>query len=272
MQEFKRELAFLKRHPTYAVRAISIFYPLSAEQLRKFRHLLLWDHVCENEEINWSTGLIQTFLQHLKDDQGRLHSFLLYNRGITFSVELIRQFESLWHWDILGEQDRVRRDPVIQRTFEKQFKPVNAWIAYMEGRSSSSKSNFKEITEEERAQIKRWTSEELEACSDAQQWSEISAGSGHVDWSISLLERFEKVIDFSSLYMNWSAWTACFGKLSNDNVDRLLSDKELLSRVELPRWDKPEDPAETSHYTIPKCMTYEYFLKQNKDKFPDAKA
>jgi len=94
MKNNSRELTFLRRYPTEAVVGISGFYPLSGEQLQKYRKVLLWHDVCQNTNIEWSIGLIQTFLQHLTDEKGRLDIMLHYNERLPVSVELIRQFEN----------------------------------------------------------------------------------------------------------------------------------------------------------------------------------
>lgn len=127
------ELDFLKNHPSYAFHAISGFYPLNGELLRKYKDVLCWDEICENEEINWSTELIQTFLKYLSDEKGKLNAILHYNNKLPWSVEFIRQFETLWYWDILGEKCEIQNNTLIQRAFEKHLKPVNAWLSSLKG-------------------------------------------------------------------------------------------------------------------------------------------
>jgi len=128
--------------------------------------------------------------------------------------------------------------------------------------------------------IKHWATEEIERHKEQLDWHDLSASGSTCDWSISFIERFEKYIDIRWLFYNYQAWQACFGSLGDEDIDLLLIDKEFISRVEYDRKEKAEirqeideqeDPVEASHYLIPDCHTYDYFLEKNRDKFPDAK-
>lgn len=349
------ELDFLKRHPNYAFHAISGFYPLTGEQLRKYRNVLFWDEICENEEIEWSVGLVQTFLKYLKDKKGKLNSTLHYNNKLPWSIELIKHFETLWYWDVLGEKAEIQNNELVQRVFKKQLQPVNAWIASNDLKTSPESDKFLKKKYEAkpwllyttRQQIERdskidwnslsssvhfkWTHDFIRDYQDKLDWRTLSCNSSiqwtdemifefqdkifwgglevtvdklgkkqtciepgltvlsgkcwtqdqiaiyrdKIDWhTLSICERssqwdsnhltaFEKYIDIGALSANRKAWVNCFGKLIDSDIDSILGNKELQAKVDFSEKIIEMDEIERSHVEIPKCLTYEYFLKNN---------
>lgn len=254
------ELDFLKRYPNYAFRAISGFYPLSGEQLKKYRHVLFWRDIYENEEIDWSVGLIQTFLKYLKDEKGKLNSILHYNNKLPWSVELIKQFESLWYWDILGKKSQIQHSELIQKIFEQHLKPVNAWITSINSRFADSRKEA--LTFDKVVSIKpvQWTREEIEKHKDKLDWFELSIDGNQYNWNFEFLIAFEKHIDFGALTGNREAWVNCFGKLNDADIEALLGDKELQAKVDYSEKIIKMDDIERSHFKIPECLTFEYFI------------
>jgi hypothetical protein len=257
------ELEFLKRHPSYAFHAISGFYPLSGEQLRKYRDVLFWEDVYENEEIEWSIGLVQTFLKYLKDEKGKLNSILHYNNKLPWSVEFIKQFETLWYWDILGERDEIQNNPLIQKVFEKHLEPVNAWIASL--RKRFSKTNDSSIKEEStyNFELKHWKIEEIEQQKNTMDWHELSIGGSLYNWNFAFLNSYDSHIDFDALIGNKKAWIDCFGVLSCTDIEFILRDKEIQSKAVYKEPELKMSDVEKSHFEIPECLTYRFFLKNN---------
>ena len=258
-----KEIEFLKRYPTYAFHAISGFYPLSGEQLRKYRNVLFWDDICENEEIDWSVGLVQTFLKYLKDEKGKLNSILHYNSKIPWTLEFIKQFETLWYWDILGEQDEIQKNDLIQQVFKKHLDPVNAWIASINNRYADSRKETSNLDNITPIQPVQWTLEEIQMQKDKLDWFEMSIDGRLCDWNLEFLVAYEKHIDFGALIGNRTAWVNCFGKLNDSDIDIILGNKELISKVDYSEKIIEMDEIERSQIEIPKCLTYEYFLKNN---------
>ena len=353
----KPELDFLKSHPTYAFRTISGFYPLTGEMLRKYRNVLFWDCICENESIDWSSGLILAFLKYFKEDNKKINSLLHFNPKLPWSVEFIKQFETLWYWDILGEKAEIKNSAEIQQSFKKYLEPVNAWIASNDLRakthdsdkfwkkryqaepwllyttrhqiesdkkidwvSLSSSDHLKwthdfirdyqdklnwqalscntsihwtnemifefqdkifwgglEVTFNKQGKEKTfidpgftifsnkcWTPDEIELFHDKIDWYTLSINENSCQWSYNLLTTHEKFIDFDALGGNRQAWVDCFGKLTDEEVESILANKEMQSKVEYPKEPEYEDEEEASHSRIPFCMTFEYFLMKQK--------
>lgn len=349
------ELDFLKRYPTYAFKAISGFYPLSGETLRRTRNVLFWNNVCENESIDWSSGLILAFLKYLKDDNEKLNTLLHYNPKLPWSVKFIKQFESLWYWDILGEKAEIQNSPEIQQAFKKYLKPVNAWMAAHDLRVKTNSDNDKfwekryadepwllcttrqEIESDKKVDWdslsnsdnlkwthdfirdyqdklnwrvlscntyihwtdkmisefqekifwggleislnkqgkeitfhdagftifckKCWTHDEIDLYRDKIDWFTLSVNENSCQWNYDILTTYEKRIDFGNLSGNRRAWVDCFGKLTDEEVESILTDKELQGKVEYSREPEYEDEEEASHSQIPESLTYGYFLK-----------
>lgn len=241
------ELDFLKRHPTYAFSAISLFYSLSAELLRKYRHVLLWDNVCENQQINWSTGLVQTFLTHLKDKNGKLNAILHYNPKLPWSIDLIKQFEPLWYWDVLGEQEVVKKSAPIQQAFKNQLEPVNAWLA-----------NQPAVTISERPRVVK-----ANTLNEKVNAHYLWAGVYPIAWSLDYLLKHEATIDYEYLGINQAAWTTCFEKLTDSEVELILFNKSLQAQVDF-KSTQPISEAENVHTQIPANITFEYFMEGRK--------
>lgn len=255
------ELDFLKKHPSYAFHAISGFYPLNGELLRKYRDVIFWGDVSENEEIEWSAGLVQTFLKYLKDEKGKLNSTLHYNSKLPWSVEFIRHFETLWYWDILGEKSEIQNNSLIQNTFEKHLEPVNAWIASLRISNSRAVSSFSKNNQS--SEINALSLEEVEIQKSDIDWVAFSVDERTCNWDFQFLKAFENFIDFSQLCVNRKAWVNCFGKLTEKEIDSILGDKELCERVVYFAPQTAMSDIEKSHYEIPECLTYEFFLSSN---------
>lgn len=259
------EVEFLKKHPTYAFNAISSFYQLNGEQLRKYRDVLFWDDICENQEIEWSAGLIQTFLKYFKDKKGKLKSALHYNDRLTWSVEFIKQFEKLWHWDILGERDDIQDSSVIQSEFQKYLEPVNAWIASLKRPEiKRPDTNFKVDNFSDNnysAEIKYLSLSEVEIQKHDIEWPSFSVDERTCDWDFEFLNAFESYIDFGMLCGNRKAWGNCFGKLTEEEINGILGDSVIQAQVVYFTPEIKMNVIERSHYEIPKCRTFEYFLK-----------
>lgn len=90
------ELDFLRKYPSYAFHAISDYFPLNGDLLRKYIDVLFWGYVCGNEEIYLSVDLVQTFLKYLKDKKGKLNAIFHYNNKLPWWTEFIRQPDTVW--------------------------------------------------------------------------------------------------------------------------------------------------------------------------------
>lgn len=256
------ELEFLKKHPTYAFHVISGFYPLKGELLRKYRNALFWNDVCENEEIDWSVGLVQTFLEYLKDKRGKLNSILHYNSKLPWSVEFIRHFETLWYWDILGEKSEIQNNSAIQTSFQKYLEPVNAWIESLKRPIANSVSVNSFLGNNHSPQIKALSFTEIEIQKNIIDWYSFSVDERTCNWDFEILETFEKYIDFDALCANRKAWATCFGKLTEEEIDSILSDREVQGQVVYFVTQSDISYIEKSYIEIPRCMTFEYFLER----------
>ena len=254
------EVQFLKKHPSYAFNAISGFYPLNGELLRKYRDVLFWDDVCENEEIEWSTGLVQTFLKYLIDKKGKLNSILHYNKRLPWSIEFIKHFETLWYWDILGEKSKIQNNLLIQKTFEKHLEPVNAWIASLK-RPINTGTVKSSLGNNHGSEIKALSLGEVEMRKNNIDWVTFSVDERTCNWDFQFLNSFEKFIDFSQLCGNRKASVNCFGKLTEEEIDSILGDREVHEQVVYFVPQIAMSDIEKSHYEIPECLTFEYFLK-----------
>lgn len=254
------ELDFLRKNPSYSFHAISGFYPLNGELLRKYRDVIFWDDVSENEEIEWSTGLVQTFLKYLKDEKGKLNSILHYNNKLPWSVEFIRHFETLWYWDILGEKSEIQNNSLIQKTFEKHLEPVNAWIASLKKPITNSVTVKSFSGNNHSPEIRPLSLEEVEIQKNNIDWVAFSVDERTCNWDFQFLNAFEEFIDFSQLCGNRKAWVNCFGKLTEEEIDSILGDREVQAKViyTVPQIEMSD--IEKSHYEIPQCLTFEYFM------------
>jgi hypothetical protein len=258
----EREINFLRRHPTYTFLAICLWYPLDGEQLRKYRKVLYWDYICENEAIDWSTGLIRTFLPQLIGDDGKLSEILHYNNQLPWSVDFIKHFEKYWHWNLLGEIEKIRNDSIIQEAFCKYLKPVNAWLNHLhELDKNQQTANWGNKANDT---LTEYTLKEIELRKNELDWSTLSAGVEFSDWNMDLLLKFENYLEDDMLSLNKAVWQNCFGNLSNREIESLLSDRKLHSLIKLKSEPKHYSEKEESHFIIPEHRTFNHFMKSSK--------
>jgi hypothetical protein len=73
----------------------------------------------------------------------------------------------------------------------------------------------------------------------------------------------EKFIDFRQLCGNRRAWVNCFGKLTEEEIELILGDREAHEKVVYIVPEIVMSDIEKSHYEIPECITFEYFLQNS---------
>ena len=57
---------FFLKHPEYFFRNISVGYPLSKDQLIRYKNILDWHKISENTNIAWSRELMNFFSESLE--------------------------------------------------------------------------------------------------------------------------------------------------------------------------------------------------------------
>ncbi len=101
---------FLIKYPTTLSYHVSEYYPLSHEQLRRYKDILQWDYVATNEKIAWSTDIIDEFKDRLfrKADED-LPASLSVNDTLPWdSIEFVKRYEDLWDWEHMCENDILK--------------------------------------------------------------------------------------------------------------------------------------------------------------------
>ena len=118
-----------------------------------------------------------------------------------------------------------------------------------------------DATNQEISDTRLWVPDEIEKNIDSMDWVLLSIDENSFHWNFELLKTYEKYVDFGSLSVNRQAWIECFGKLTDDDIESFLTDKEV--QAQLVSYSILDDMSEVekSHFNLPESMTFEYFLK-----------
>ena len=93
-------------------------------------------------------------------------------------------------------------------------------------------------------------------------WITFSVDERTCNWDFQFLNAFEKFIDFSQLCGNRKAWVNSFGKLTENEIDSILGDREVQGQVVYFVPKIAMSDIEKSHFEIPECLRFEYFLNK----------
>ena len=132
---FDRVFQFLLRHKDFCIKLISQYYPLSYNELEKYRDKLNWVHVGYNEVIDWNYSLYDLYkdkvdmeilghnnrfpfteaiiekhfdeLFYSKDENGKEKTFFSENKGLPWSEKLIDKYIEDWDWSYLSSNESI---------------------------------------------------------------------------------------------------------------------------------------------------------------------
>lgn len=132
---FDRVFQFLLRHKDFCIKLISQYYPLSYNELEKYRDKLNWVHVGYNEVIEWNYSLYDLYkdkvdmeilghnnrfpfteaiiekhfdeLFYSKDENGKEKTFFSENEGLPWSEKLIDKYIEDWNWSYLSSNESI---------------------------------------------------------------------------------------------------------------------------------------------------------------------
>ncbi|NVN95503.1 MAG: hypothetical protein HXX18_09500 [Bacteroidetes bacterium] len=213
----KRKTDFLLRHPELAVNHICRYYPFSFEELKEYDNELLWWKIDLNHYIPWSYEIIDYFIDKF-DFNGKNEyygpGFFCLNYGLPWSIEFIKRYETLWDWNILMYNLKLRRNPEIyeymQQTYLKYTTPKDVKqankIKSFGGSDYDLRENYPEIdnfifTSESLWHGKPYTTWEEVENDTPIDWDEISKNS-FLPWSIEIIDKYKYSLNFRNLCWN----------------------------------------------------------------------
>lgn len=189
-----REVAFLLRHPEYAMQAICMYYPLPIDLLKHYKNVLNWEFIWANRSIAWTDELIAEFLDYLVVN-GKFDYEFSNNPSLPWTKALINKYDGKWDQQGLCENEKVL---IGQELGQLQCPSIpNSMLSILR----TEKPLYPDLL----YIIQHRTSID---------WSMVSAGCASVSWNIDLLEEWEQYLDFGVLYYNGPAWHYSFGGLS----------------------------------------------------------
>ncbi|MBS1979220.1 MAG: hypothetical protein JST46_17745 [Bacteroidetes bacterium] len=209
---------FLLRHPDHAVQAISLWYPLPFDLIRKHRKALEWDCVYSNPRIFWNIESIDEFLHYLVED-GKFGPEFCSNRNLPWSEAFIRRYYNYLDWTELVMNEAFESDPRYEQIFYKEF------TAGYEGRYGKN-TRFKyysdpivpTVTIDPRLDLLY-----IRFKKDTLDWTELSLGSKYaIQYDLKFLTELESYLDYDILYINQEAWDTPFGSLNDKDIDAIL--------------------------------------------------
>jgi hypothetical protein len=161
-------IAYALHNPKFFRAVLSYFYPLSANQLEKYKSFLDWRYVSQNEFISWDYDLIKKYSDLLNWVGFTSHPTLWQNQ------QLLNQFESniIWQDDLLSY----------------------ATIAYNKGVDWNSdqiekyadKLNFTDLSANSSV---LFTEKMIDLYKDKLDWTELS-GNPSLPWSVSFIIQY----------------------------------------------------------------------------------
>lgn len=88
----KNIISFLLAHPYFALSMLSVYYPFTLAQLKKYSPILRWNSVSKNRNIAWSEDILCTFANYLNWYE------LSVNPNVFTNVALIETFSHRIDW------------------------------------------------------------------------------------------------------------------------------------------------------------------------------
>ena len=79
-------LSLIARHPNYLLRLFFTYYPLSNDQIRKFKNEVKWGYLSSNKERDWDQTFIEEFADKLNWDA------LSANPSLPWSMSFLKSF------------------------------------------------------------------------------------------------------------------------------------------------------------------------------------
>lgn len=169
-------ISFLLKHPNYFYGSLSSYYPLSINQLRKYKNVLNWHKISANENINWNACILNEFHNHI------VWNTLTTNRNAFVDKTTLVTFDDRIDWygndhyygDSITANEGIYWD---NETIDKYADKIN-----IEKLSSNKNVEWSESLIDK--YIDKWDKVEL-ACNE------------NIPWSLSM---FEKYLDESYFF------------------------------------------------------------------------
>ena len=96
-------LTLFARHPDYLLRLFFTYYPLSNEQIVKFKGEIKWGHLSSNSVRIWDQSFIEKFADKLNWDA------LSANPSLPWSISFLKAFETVRNNSILDYAPRYEK-------------------------------------------------------------------------------------------------------------------------------------------------------------------
>ncbi|MFH0758099.1 MAG: hypothetical protein V2B15_12495 [Bacteroidota bacterium] len=85
-------LSFWEKHPAPFIYNISGRYKLTRGEIGRFRDILCWPELAGNQAVDWSTGLVDEFLDLLVRKDQFLWKFH-FNESLPWSPEFLERYQ-----------------------------------------------------------------------------------------------------------------------------------------------------------------------------------
>lgn len=270
LSDFEKKKQFLLSHESFFLKELSKRFAFTKEQLIKYKSILNWSYIVYNENIKWSTAIIDEFKDEIfiPDD---IYPEFNCNDSLPWSIEFIERYEDLWDWELLAQNIYVMGNPEIRNHFYNRLYP------YIEDYQKSCSDDFNNkrsfgqtladkverdldfITQHRELQFQyleeivnaksidwfrlsqntflSWSAELIEKFIDKWDWSELSKNNS-VPWDLELIKKFEHKIDWTVDITDEDGGTTLNGTSISANMS-IEWDSTLLSTFlhKLNKWD-----------------------------------
>ncbi len=173
--KYNHIISFLLRHPDYFLELISCYYPLSQQQLRKYKNDLDWNKISSNENIHWNKNIINEF----KDEFN--WKSLTTNKSAFVDRSLLDIFDDKIDW--FGEDSYFGGSIALNEGIYWDIETIDKY---------ADKINFDKLSE---STTVNWSEQVIDKYLDKWSLKEL-AHNKSIPWSMEL---FEKYLDTSYL-------------------------------------------------------------------------
>lgn len=202
----EKKKQFLLANEKYFLRAVSIWFELTHDQLRKYKTILSWSSIVANHDIKWNADIVTEFSEYIfvANDENMQFN---WNESLPWSIEFIEAYEDLWDWSYLAQNSFIINNLVIRNHFYNRLYP------YIEEFGKSGLEEVKTpsqiLIEDLEANIrilKKYKELRFQNVEEILQTTSINwklaSENAIITWSADLIEKFIDKWDWSALTIN----------------------------------------------------------------------
>ncbi|WP_320168189.1 hypothetical protein [Mangrovibacterium marinum] len=204
-------ISLFYRHPDYFWHGVSAYYPLSEDELERYGDLLHWQFVSQNQNIRWTTPMVERFVEQLHWDDFSGNRFFADDQQIN-------RFSSLVDWgfnhDVIGGS--ILNNPSIRWDQNKIER-------YREKISFVTLSRSEQVV---------WTPDLIDRYLKDWDWDSLS-GNWSLPWSLDFFRRYLTFWPLDSMFfLGNQGITGCLEIV--EEFWELLSSSTIFATEKLP--------------------------------------